>query len=62
MDLTFKFTLDETNALLTALGQLPYSQSAHLIQAIHNQAIPQIPAANTETVVPETEVQEVVNG
>ena len=62
MNITLTFTIDETNALLTALGQLPYSQSAHLIQAIHNQAIPQIPAANTETVVPETEVQEVVNG
>ena len=57
MNITLTFTLDETNALLTALGQLPYSQSANLIAAIHNQAIPHIPAANTETVEPE-----VVNG
>lgn len=57
MNITLTFTLDETNALLTALGQLPYTQSAPLIQAIHSQAIPQIPAANTEDVVPE-----VVNG
>lgn len=53
MNITLNFTIDEVNALLTALGQLPYTQSAPLIQAIHNQAIPQIPAANTETVVPE---------
>lgn len=53
MNITLNFTLDETNALLTALGQLPYTQSFQLIQAIHAQAIPQIPAANTETVVPE---------
>lgn len=57
MNITLTFTLDETNALLTALGQLPYTQSFQLIQAIHNQAIPQISAANAEQVEPE-----VVNG
>jgi len=55
MDIKLKFTIDEINALLTALGQLPYTQSAPLIQSIHNQAIPQISAANTEE-------PEVVNG
>lgn len=53
MNITLTFTLDETNALLTALGQLPYTQSASLIQAIHSQAIPQIPAANSDEVVAE---------
>jgi len=54
MNITLNFTLDETNALLTALGQLPYTQSFQLIQAIHAQAIPQIPA--------NTEEPEVANG
>lgn len=55
MNITLNFTIDEVNALLTALGQLPYTQSAPLIQAIHTQAIPQVPAANSEE-------PEVVNG
>jgi hypothetical protein len=54
MNITLNFSLDEINALLTALGQLPYSQSAPLIQSIHAQAIPQIPVNNPEP--------EVVNG
>ena len=53
MDINLKFTIDEINELLTALGQLPYTHSFQLIQAIHNQAIPQIQAANTEKVEPE---------
>lgn len=57
MDINLKFNIDEINELLTALGQLPYTQSFQLIQAIHSQAIPQIQAANTEDAVPE-----VVNG
>lgn len=57
MEINLKFTIDEVNELLTALGQLPYTQSFQLIQAIHNQAIPQIQAANAEKVEPE-----VVNG
>jgi hypothetical protein len=57
MDINLKFTIDEINELLTALGQLPYTYSFQLIQNIHNQAIPQIQAANAEKVEPE-----VVNG
>jgi len=53
MEINLKFTIDEVNELLTALGQLPYTQSFQLIQAIHNQAIPQIQAANAEKVEPE---------
>ena len=59
MELTFKLTLDDTNALLTALGQLPYAQSAAFINMIHTQAAPQIQAANAAEVV---ETKEVVNG
>ena len=46
MEINLKFTVDEINELLTALGQLPYVHSFQLIQAIHNQTIPQIQAAN----------------
>jgi hypothetical protein len=49
MHINLKFTIDEVNELLTALGQLPYTRSFQLIQAIHDQAIPQIQAANTAT-------------
>lgn len=37
------FTLDQVNALLSRLGQLPYSQVADLIEAIKGVAAPQIP-------------------
>jgi len=53
MDINLKFTIDEINELLSALGQLPYTRSFQLIQAIHDQAIPQIQAANAEKVEPE---------
>ncbi len=59
MNINLTFTLDEMNGLLTALGQLPYVQSANFITMIHNQAVPQIRAqeiANAE------QVAEVVNG
>jgi len=47
MNINLKFTINEVNELLTALGQLPYTHSFQLIQSIHNQAIPQIQAVNT---------------
>lgn len=40
--ITLEFTLDGVNALLDALGGLPFSRVAPLIQEIHVQAIPQI--------------------
>jgi hypothetical protein len=43
--LQFTFTLEETNMLLTALGQQPYTQVFQLIQKIQAQASPQLPAA-----------------
>lgn len=46
MNINLTFTLDEMNGLLTALGQLPYVQSANYITMIHNQAVPQIKAYN----------------
>ena len=41
MEITLKYTLDEVNALLTALGQLPFNTSAGLISNIQLQATPQ---------------------
>lgn len=38
-----KFSIAEINHYLNALGQLPYTQSAVLIQAIHAQVLPQLP-------------------
>lgn len=52
MEITLKYTLDEVNALLTALGQLPFSTSASLISNIQLQATPQLqaqPPAQEET-------------
>lgn len=61
MNLTFIFSIDDTNALLTALGQLPYVQSVNLINMIQNQATPQIVAANQAAANAE-QVPEVMNG
>lgn len=40
--------LQEVNAILEALGALPYTKSAPLIESIKAQAIPQLQAAATE--------------
>jgi hypothetical protein len=48
MEITLKYTLDEVNALLTALGQLPFSTSAGLISNIQLQATPQVQAQQPE--------------
>ena len=61
MNLTFVFNIDDTNALLIALGQLPYVQSVNLINMIQNQATPQIVAANQAAANAE-QVPEVMNG
>ena len=37
------FTLDQVNALLGRLGQLPYAQVADLIEGVKNIAVPQVP-------------------
>lgn len=40
--LKFEFSVAEINGILSALGQLPYVQSANIIGAIHAQAGKQI--------------------
>jgi hypothetical protein len=42
-----ELTLDETNAVLQALGNMPYAQVVALVENIKNQAIPQVPAPET---------------
>jgi hypothetical protein len=36
--LVLRFTVNEVNGILSALGQLPYTQSATIIGMIHAQA------------------------
>jgi len=42
-----ELTLDETNSVLQALGNMPYAQVVALVENIKNQAIPQVPAPET---------------
>jgi hypothetical protein len=37
------FTLEQVNAVLQRLGQLPYAQVADLVEGIKAVALPQIP-------------------
>jgi hypothetical protein len=46
--LSFQFTVDETNAILSALGDLPFVKSAAIIQAIQIQAMPQMAEMNAQ--------------
>jgi hypothetical protein len=49
MLLSFKFTLEEINDIISKLGQLPYSEVAGMINAIHSQAVPQIEANSVKS-------------
>lgn len=40
---TFNFDEKTTNIILTALGQMPYAQSAPVVQLIHEQYQSQMP-------------------
>ena len=39
------FTLEQVNAVLQRLGQLPYAQVADLVEGIKSVAAPQVPPA-----------------
>ena len=41
-------TLDEVNACLTALGNLPFVQVSPLIEKIREQTVPQLPVPQPE--------------
>jgi len=51
-----KLTIDETNVILKALGEMPYVQVHQLIAKIHQQASSQLQEGNDQQVqVPESE-------
>jgi hypothetical protein len=39
----FELTFDEANAVMFALGKLPYDQVAGLVEKLRQQAAPQLP-------------------
>lgn len=40
--INLEFTIDEVNAVLAALGQMPFAQVAPLVEKIRQQASPQV--------------------
>jgi hypothetical protein len=46
--ITLLYNLDEVNVLLSALGTLPFNQSAALIANIREQALPQLPEIQSD--------------
>jgi hypothetical protein len=40
-----ELTIDETNGVLQALGNMPYAQVVTLVEKIKAQALPQVPVA-----------------
>jgi hypothetical protein len=55
-ELTFKFTVDQVNAILNVLGQAPFVQSANLVNLIQSQGAEQFAAIQAEV-----EAQEAAN-
>jgi hypothetical protein len=41
-DITLNLKLEEVNAVLQALGQLPYAQISPLVEKVREQAVPQV--------------------
>lgn len=56
MKLNFEFTIDEANAILKALSQLPYEQVFGMIHSIQAQAAPQVAAIEAQANVPESTI------
>jgi hypothetical protein len=48
-----ELTIDETNGVLQALGNMPYAQVVALVENIRNQATPQVQAQSTPEPVAE---------
>lgn len=42
MEIELKLTVDETNGILRALGQMPFIQVVNLINKIQQQSAPQV--------------------
>ena len=43
VNIKFDLSLDEANAVMFALGKLPYDQVAGLVEKLRQQAAPQLP-------------------
>ena len=48
VNITLKLPLNAVNTVMTALGKLPFEQVADLVQAIREQAIPQLPVPDVK--------------
>jgi hypothetical protein len=56
MKLNFEFTIDEANAILKALSQLPYEQVFGMIHSIQAQAAPQVAALEAQAKAQESTI------
>lgn len=56
-EIALKLPLGAVNAILQSLGAQPYAQVADLIQAIREQAMPQVPVPTPEAKPEDTPVQ-----
>ena len=52
--ITLTLPLGAVNVIMASLGKAPYEQVAELVQAIREQAIPQIPKPAEDAPAPET--------
>jgi hypothetical protein len=58
--LTLKLKVEEVDAILTSLGEMPYVKVSELINKIRTQAIPQYEALKTqeqESLIPQEETK-----
>lgn len=56
-EITLKLPLGAVNGILQSLSNQPYAQVADLIQAIREQAIPQVPVPSPEAKPEDAPVQ-----
>ncbi len=48
VSITLKLPLPAVNFIMSALGKMPFEQVADLVQAIREQAIPQLPVPDVK--------------
>lgn len=48
INIELKLPLPAVNAIMAALGKMPFEQVADLVQAIREQAIPQLPVPDVK--------------
>ena len=49
MEIKLSLTLEELNAVMQALGNMPYAQIASLVEKVRAQAVPQVQAQEPAT-------------